>query len=214
MLLAARQIGNVGDHPGVLASQQFGGLGQALGDNAGLQAIGQGGDFAVGLVLLVGLILGERFTQQLLQFAPLGDLRGLAAARVDQATEYRGILEGLVHPVQGNAQVLFAGLAAELFPFVASSSDGQATAGQMQFGQGAVATGIGVAPGFQGDGKGRQLDAALIQLQAMEVFTKHLIDGLAGVELLGLHAHGHQHQEGSNQEVAGAAAGVEGFELA
>ncbi|MCY1291911.1 hypothetical protein D9M69_534000 [compost metagenome] len=214
MLLAPRQIRHVGDHPGVLSGQQLSGFGQALGNNTGLQAIGLSRDFAIGLALLVGLILSKGFTQQFLQFTPLGDLRSLAAARVNQAAEYWGILEGLVHPVQGNGQILLAGLAAELFPFVAGSGDGQATTGQVQFRQRPVTAGIRVAPGFQGHGKGRQFDATLIQFQAVKVFAEYLVDGLAGIKVLGLHAHRYQHQEGSDQEVAGAAAGIEGFKFA
>ena len=50
-----------------------------------LRRLSELGDFAVGLVLLAGLILSECLTQQLLQFAPLSDLRGLAATGIDQA---------------------------------------------------------------------------------------------------------------------------------
>ncbi|MNF93943.1 hypothetical protein D3C84_766360 [compost metagenome] len=145
------------------------------------------------LTLLFGLLLRKHLTQELLQFAPLGDLRGFAAARIDQAAEHWRVLKGLVHPVKGYGQVLFASLAAEVFPLVASGGDGQAAAGQMHFRKAAVTTGIRVAPSFQRHSKGRQLHTALIQLQAMQVSAEHPVDSLLGCDVLGLHAHGHQH---------------------
>ena len=70
-----------------------------------------------------------------------------------------------------------------------------------------------ILPRGKGQGEGGKLHAALIDLQSMDVLPQHRVHRLSGCETLELHAHGHQHQEGGNQEVARAAAGVEGFQF-
>ncbi|OJZ14908.1 MAG: hypothetical protein BGP20_05535 [Thiobacillus sp. 63-78] len=47
----------------------------------------------------------------------------------------------------------------------------------------------------------------------MQVIGDDRIHRFGGAESLGLHAHGHQQVEGGNDEMAGAAAGVEELEV-
>ena len=170
-MLASGQVRYVGDDPLITPGKQGCGLGQPLGNNSSL-------------LLFLALLLLQRLLQCTGKFIPLHNLGGIGFGRIEQAAQHRCILEGIVHPVEGDGEVLFP--QAELLPFLFRHADGQARAGDIQFRQGSETyrlrptltpgpspSGRGeirVFPRGQGQGKGGQLHAALVQFQAMDVF--------------------------------------------
>ena len=70
-----------------------------------------------------------------------------------------------------------------------------------QTGQRPEAAGAWVAPGFQSQREGCDCHAAPVQLQAVQVVSQHGVYCLGRRQVLKRHAHGHQSQEGGNEEV-------------
>jgi len=202
VLFASGEVGDVGDDPMVASGKQVRGLSDALGNHGG---------FLLRLLLIVALLLFQRLFQRGGKLVPSHEPGGFGGCRVEQTSQHWRVLEAVVHPVHGDAQVVPAHR--QTFPFIFGHADRQTRAGDIQLRQWPVATGAGVGPSGQGEGEGGEFDTARVEFEAVEVLAQHRIHRVRRGEVLKFHAHGHKHQESRHEKVARTAAWVENLQF-
>ncbi len=213
VLLAASQIGHVGDDQVVAPRQQARRFHKALGAEGVIPAGFVFAAFGCGLAC-------QRRAQKLAQFLIAGAQQvALGFVRRQQAAEQGGLGKDLMQPRQPLAQMRgMGGIGGHQgLPVLRLGRDLQTAAGDVGCGDFAhaqrLAALVGVAPGFQRHGEDGDFHAARVQLQPVEVLGQYAIHRFPGAQALRRHAHGHQHQEGGHQKVTRAAAGVEQLEV-
>ena len=164
-----------------------------------------------GLVPLVGLLVREGFGQRGGQSRTVHQLCRRRRCRVQQAAQYRRIPELFVQPVQRDAKVAAAGR--QLGPSFLRAASRKPGAGEVQRRERPIPTRVGPGPSGEGKRERGQLHATRVQLQPVQILPQHRVHRFAGGEALPVHPHGNQHGECGDEEVPGAAAGIDDSQL-
>ena len=225
-LLAARQVRRVGDDERIAAAEHARGVEQPARGHHGLVRVVA--VFSIPYSLPpIPFFPDERRVEQRLQRVEGGDAeRELSAfagvaRRVDQTAEQRRLDEEVVQAAHAGAQGFGVGGVGrrERIPLFGRRRHGQPAAGHARRRHARPHAELAAvfarpAPRRQRQRERGDLDAAPVELEAVDVVAQHGVDGGGGAQPLVAHAQRHQPLERRHQEVPGAAARVEHGECA